>query len=94
MWGAGSAATGEFAAWIAEQAGCDLPAFWELGLYDVQPAAVLGADSSLLAGGRLDNQLSCWAAVDAIIAATPTEATAMIVLNDHEEVGSSSTTGA
>ena len=33
-------------------------------LYDVQPAAVLGADRSLLASGRLDNQVSCWAATD------------------------------
>jgi aspartyl aminopeptidase len=94
VWGVGQATSGEFASWIADQAGCDLPAFWELGLYDVQPAAVLGADSSLLSSGRLDNQLSCWAAVDAILRAEPTDATAMIVLNDHEEVGSSSTTGA
>ena len=60
----------------------------------MQPAAVLGADASLLAAGRLDNLLSCWAAVDALIAARPEQATAMIVLNDHEEVGSSSVTGA
>ena len=33
-------------------------------LFDVQPAAVLGADRSLLASGRLDNQVSCWAATD------------------------------
>ena len=39
------------------------PAFWELCLYDVQPAAVLGADRSLIASGRLDNQVSCWAAI-------------------------------
>ncbi len=94
VWGVGQGSVGEFASWIADEAGCDSPAFWELCLYDVQPAAVLGADSSLLAGGRLDNQLSCWAAVDSIIAASPADATAMIVLNDHEEVGSSSTTGA
>ncbi len=94
VWGVGIAAPGDFASWIAERAGSDLPAFWELCLYDVQPAAVLGGDRSLLASGRLDNLLSCWAAIDALIAATPTTATAMIVLNDHEEVGSSSTTGA
>jgi aspartyl aminopeptidase len=94
VWSTGSATSGEFGRWIAEQAGCDLPAFWELCLYDVQPAAVIGADRSLLAGGRLDNQLSCWAAVTALIDAGPTEATAAIVLSDHEEVGSASTTGA
>ena len=94
VWATGTATPGEFAEWIAGEAGCDLPAFWELCLYVVQPAALLGADESLLAGGRLDNQVSCWAAVDALIAATPGDAIAMIVLNDHEEVGSGSTTGA
>lgn len=94
VWGVGQRAAGEFARWIAEQAGCELPAFWELSLYDVQPAAVIGADGSLLASGRLDNLLSCWAALDALIGCEPSGATAMIALNDHEEVGSSSTTGA
>lgn len=94
VWGVGTTEPGEFARWLAERAGTDLPAFWELCLYDVQPAAVIGADSSLLASGRLDNLLSCWAAIDAIVRAEPVEAIAMIVLNDHEEVGSSSTTGA
>ncbi len=94
IWATGHASSGEFARWIAGEAGCDTPVFWELGLYDVQPAALLGADASLLASGRLDNQLSCWAAVDALIAAEPADATALIVLNDHEEVGSDSTTGA
>ncbi|HEY5664154.1 MAG TPA: M18 family aminopeptidase [Ilumatobacter sp.] len=94
VWGTGAVTRGEFSTWIAEQAGVDQPAFWELSLYDVQPAAVIGADRSLLASGRLDNQVSCWAAIDALVAADPVEATAVVVLNDHEEVGSSSTTGA
>jgi aspartyl aminopeptidase len=94
VWGTGTRSVGEFASWIAGEADADLPAFWELCLYDVQPATVLGADRSLLASGRLDNLVSCWAAVDALIAARPTGAIAMIVLNDHEEVGSASTTGA
>ena len=94
VWGIGAGTAGEFAAWIAGEAGCGVPVFWELSLYDVQPAAVLGGDGSLLASGRLDNQLSCWAAITALIDARPGEATAMVVLNDHEEVGSSSTTGA
>ncbi len=94
VWGVGTTGPGEFAQWIAEQAGTDLPAFWELCLYDVQPAAVIGADRSMLASGRLDNLLSCWAAIDALVGAEPSDAVSMIVLNDHEEVGSSSTTGA
>ncbi len=93
VWGTGTADS-TFAEWIAVEAGCDAPAFWELCLYDVQTAAVLGGDESLLAGGRLDNLVSTWAAVDALIAAEPTDAIAMVVSNDHEEVGSSTTTGA
>lgn len=94
VWGVGAPIPGEFAAWIAEQAGCDEPAFWDLCLYDVQPAAVLGGDGALLASGRLDNQVSCWATTTALIAAEPQDAIAAIVLNDHEEVGSASATGA
>lgn len=94
VWGVGDAMAGEFATWIASEAGIATPVSWELCLYDVQPAAVLGHDRSLLASGRLDNLLSCWAALDALIRSAPTDAIAVLVLNDHEEVGSASTTGA
>ncbi len=95
VWGAGDASDGEFASWIAGRAGLDdPPAWWELCLFDVGPAAVLGSDRSMLASGRLDNQVSCWAATDALAACRPADRVAVIVLNDHEEVGSGSTTGA
>ncbi len=95
VWGVGAAAPGEFAAWIGERAGLAAPpAWWELCLFDTTPAAVLGADRSLLASGRLDNQVSCWAATVALAAADPSDHIAALVLNDHEEVGSSSTSGA
>lgn len=95
VWGVGTPEIGEFATWIGERAGLDGPAsWWELSLYDVQGASLLGADQSLLASGRLDNQVSCWAAVSALAASTPDDHVAVIVLNDHEEVGSSSRTGA
>lgn len=94
VWGIGPPTRGGFAAWIADEAGVEAPAFWELCLYDTQPAAVLGDRGSLLASGRLDNLLSCWAALDALVGAEPAESIGVMVLNDHEEVGSSSTTGA
>ena len=95
VWGVGTSAVGEFASWVREVADLSSdPAWWELCLYDVQGAAVIGADHSLLASGRLDNQLSCWAAVTALAAADPVDHIAVAVLNDHEEVGSSSNTGA
>ncbi len=95
VWGVGTQSPGEFAEWIRGAANVDAPpAWWELCLYDVQGASVLGADRSLLASGRLDNQLSCWAAAKALVDARPTDHVAVIVLTDHEEVGSSSATGA
>ncbi len=95
VWGVGAPDDGEFAAWIGDRADLGASAdWWELCLFDTTGAAVLGADRSLLASGRLDNQLSCWAATTALAASGPSELGALIVLNDHEEVGSASTTGA
>jgi aspartyl aminopeptidase len=97
VWGTGAAEDGEFAAWLAERAGIlagEIGA-WELCLFDRTPSAVLGSDASLLASGRLDNQVSCWAAVDALAAGGgDPDRTSVIALFDHEEVGSESTTGA
>lgn len=97
VWGLGSPSPGEFAAWIADKAGvapADV-ATWDLCLFDRTRAQVLGPAGELLAAGRLDNQLSCWAATTAICAATaPTASTAVIALFDHEEVGSESISGA
>jgi aspartyl aminopeptidase len=97
VWGSGAPRPGEFGEWLAVAAGHDPATIgaWELCLFDRTPAAVLGGDRSLLASGRLDNQVSCWAAVEALAAgADPDQATAVIALFDHEEVGSESTTGA
>ena len=97
VWGSGAARAGEFAEWLAGRVGVSAEAIaaWDLCLFDRTPPEVLGADRSLLAAGRLDNQLSCWAAVEAIVAsATPERSTAVIALFDHEEVGSESATGA
>jgi aspartyl aminopeptidase len=97
VWGSGASREGDFARWLGEHLDVDSDAIagWELSLFDRTPAAVLGGDASLLASGRLDNQLSCWAAVDALVAAAPhDDATQVIALFDHEEVGSESTTGA
>ncbi|MDQ3738535.1 MAG: M18 family aminopeptidase, partial [Actinomycetota bacterium] len=93
VWGTGR--HDNFAAWVGEQAGIEPPQWWELCLFDTQPAAVLGADRSMLASGRIDNQVSCWAAVSALLAASPSdEHASLVALFDHEEVGSNSTTGA
>jgi aspartyl aminopeptidase len=97
VWGSGAASAGEFAEWLAGHLGTTgrTISTWELCLFDRTPPAILGGDQSLLAAGRLDNQVSCWAAVDAIASADTAEAsTSVIALFDHEEVGSESSTGA
>ncbi|MBX2870323.1 MAG: M18 family aminopeptidase [Acidiferrobacterales bacterium] len=66
---------------------------FELCLYDLQPAAVVGLEEEFIASARLDNLLSCHAGIEALLAAK-NAANAMVVLNDHEEVGSASTSGA
>jgi aspartyl aminopeptidase len=62
-------------------------------MFDISPATVLGVDKSLIASARLDNQLSCWSALQALTS-TDSEFNVVVVLNDHEEVGSESMTGA
>lgn len=68
---------------------------FDLGLYDVTPAAIGGQGDEFVFGARLDNLASCHAATSALVSATSaTAATRVIALFDHEEVGSSSATGA
>ena len=99
VWGIGRAVAGEFNAWVADRISAnpgDITG-WDLCLFDVTPARRLGADGDLLAAGRLDNQLSCWAATSALCSTgsgTGTDGTAVVALFDHEEVGSESSAGA
>jgi aspartyl aminopeptidase len=93
VWATGSSLPSDFSDWLGERAGLT-PAFWDLCLYDLQPATVLGADRSLIASGRLDNQVSCFAAVAALASAEPGPNIIVAALFDHEEVGSESASGA
>ena len=70
---------------------------WDLMAYDVQPATRSGARGEFIHAARLDNLASSHAGLAALVAAGeggPCEATRMVVLYDHEEVGSRSTQGA
>lgn len=69
---------------------------YDLITCDSQPAATTGAAGNLIATGRLDNLSSVWPAVTALIQATAQapDAILMACCFDHEEVGSSSRTGA
>ncbi len=66
---------------------------FELCFYDTQPARLIGWHEEYLASARLDNLISCYAGFCAL-RDTPAEVTQLLVCNDHEEVGSGSTSGA
>ena len=66
---------------------------FDLCFYDVNPPALIGLNQAFIASARLDNLLSCFIALDALVESHLASNT-LIVLNDHEEVGSSSIAGA
>ena len=66
---------------------------YELAFYDVQPPAVIGLHQDFIAGARLDNLLSCYTGVLSLLKAGE-NTNCLLVCNDHEEVGSVSTSGA
>ncbi len=68
---------------------------FDLMLYDTQPSIVSGARGEFIHAPRLDNLASCHAALTALTTtATAPPFTRVVVLYDHEEVGSRSAYGA
>jgi aspartyl aminopeptidase len=65
---------------------------FDLVLTDSQPAGTTGSD--WIAAPRLDNLGSCHGALQALVTAESAAHTALLVANDHEEVGSGSAEGA
>jgi aspartyl aminopeptidase len=96
VWGVGDTA-GSFVDYVAKRAGVaatDVLAA-DLMTHDLTPATVVGADASLLSAPRLDNQASCYAGLEALLAVERSGAyLPVLVVFDHEEVGSSSDHGA
>jgi len=66
---------------------------YELSFYDVQDPAVVGLEDDFIASARLDNLLSCYTGIMALLDQEG-EQNALLVCNDHEEVGSVSAAGA
>lgn len=98
VWGVGQQAS--FVGYVADRAGVAAADVLSADLmtHDLTPSAVIGADSSLLSAPRLDNQASCYAGLEALLAldsATgPDGFLPVVALFDHEEVGSTSDHGA
>jgi aspartyl aminopeptidase len=81
--------------WLEAQHGIDDAEIldFELALHDTQPPARVGVADELIASARLDNLLSCFIGLEALLASDGTQG-ALLVANDHEEVGSASACGA
>jgi len=99
VWGVGQEAR-SFLGYVAERAGvagADVLAA-DLMTHDLTPSTVIGASvngtASLLSAPRLDNQASCYAGMEALLAAEPRGFLPVLALFDHEEVGSTSDHGA
>ncbi len=96
VWGIGGEAQ-SFVGYVAGRAGVaasDVLAA-DLMTHDLSPASVTGAAGDLLSAPRLDNLASCYAGTEALLAVgAPAGFLPVLVLFDHEEVGSTSDHGA
>jgi len=66
---------------------------YDLFFYDCQPPAITGLNEDFIASARLDNLLSCYTGMQALLESNG-EVTSLLICNDHEEVGSTSASGA
>ena len=95
VWGVGDRVR-PFVDWVAEHAGVDPGAVLaaDLMTHDLTPSTLGGADRELVSAPRLDNQGTCYAGLEAFLAADPRGYAPVLALFDHEEVGSTSDHGA
>lgn len=99
--GLGDVTPGTFAAFVAGQLDVDPAAIlaWDLMLHDITPSTFAGLDDELISAPRLDNLCSSWAGLEALLTVTadgvaPPVQIPLLVLFDHEEIGSTSDRGA
>lgn len=80
---------------LQEHPACDAETILDFEIFacDTQPAAIIGLKNEYIASARLDNLLSCFAGMQAILNCDNRQPT-LLVYTDHEEVGSVSTCGA
>tara|TARA_R110002167_G_scaffold80291_3_gene220721 strand:- start:4419 stop:5735 length:1317 start_codon:yes stop_codon:yes gene_type:complete len=75
---------------------------FDLYCYDTQPPALIGLNKEFIASARLDNLLSCFVGLQSLLQASAAigqegsgqDQAMLLVCNDHEEVGSLSSSGA
>jgi aspartyl aminopeptidase len=97
LWGLGDA-PGDVASYLAEQVGVergDVLA-WDVMTHPAEASARIGLRRELIAAPRLDNLATSYAGVRALLEASASEPAhvPVLVLFDHEEIGSTSERGA
>ena len=95
VWGAGQRPPA-LHHWVAERSGVapdDLLSA-DLMTHVLEPSRLIGAGEDLVSAPRLDNQGTCYAGLEALLAAEPGYSIPVLALFDHEEVGSTSDHGA
>ncbi len=95
VWGAGERPR-SLLGYVADRAGVkprDLLSA-DLMTHVLEPSRLIGVDEDLVSAPRLDNQGTCYAGLEALLAAEPGDHVAVLALFDHEEVGSTSDHGA
>jgi aspartyl aminopeptidase len=95
VWGVGGG-VGDFVGYVARQADVDPDAVLaaDLMTHDLTGSRLIGADRDLISAPRLDNQGTCYAGLEALLAADAGPQVPVLALFDHEEVGSTSDHGA
>ncbi len=94
VWGVGERRS--FLGYVAERAGVDEADVlgFDLMTHDLTGSAITGAAGDFVSAPRLDNQATCYAGLEALLAAPLTGRVPVLALFDHEEVGSQSAHGA
>jgi aspartyl aminopeptidase len=96
--GLGDVSPGDVRALVATEAEVapDDVLAWDLMLHDVTPSRLVGVDEELVSAPRLDNLCSSWAGLEALASLLdePPAHVPVLVLFDHEEIGSTSDRGA
>lgn len=94
VWGVGDRRS--FLGYVAERAGVDESEVlgFDLMTHDLTASAITGADGDFVSAPRLDNQATCYAGLEALLAVESDRHAPVLALFDHEEVGSQSDHGA
>lgn len=96
VWGLNNKVQRSFLTYVAERVGVEPDALlgFDLMTHDLTPSTPAGVGGAFVSAPRLDNQVTCYAGLEALLAAEPGPHLPVLALFDHEEVGSTSDHGA